>query len=162
MSVNIRKAKVEDVPHILEIYSYYVLNSIATAEEVPPTLTEMTSRFQAIVDANFPYLVLESNGEILGYCYAGKFNTRTAYRFSAENTVYIKNGCHGGGYGKLLMSELISQLKTLGIKHVVANIANPPSISFHKSLGFLTVGTFEDIIFKFGKWHNTIFMQLKI
>lgn len=158
----VRSATINDIQDILGIYAYYVLNSVATFEEVPPSLEDMIERFNLVKEQNFPYLVLIEDGIICGYTYASKFHSRSAYRFTAENTVYIKNGLHGKGYGKVLMFELINNLRDMGIKNIIAHISNPQSIIFHKAIGFREVGTFEKVGFKFNKWIDTTFMQLKI
>ena len=158
----IRNATNEDLPSVLDIYSYYVENSVVTSEEVVPSCTEMQNRFNATTNDCFPYLVLEINEIIYGYAYASKFHHRSAYRFTAESTVYIRDGFSRNGYGKALMLELMKSLHIKGIKNVVAMISSEDSIMLHKSLGFHENGTLKNVEFKFDKWVDVVFMQLEL
>ena len=162
MNIIIRKGTVSDIPSVLDIYSHYVQNSIATFEEVVPSLHDMINRFEIVTNLGFPYLVLEHEGIIHGYCYASKFHPRVCYRFTAENSIYIRNGYHGKGYGLALMSALIPQLRDIGIKNIIANTSNPQSIDFHKRIGFQEIGTLEQVGFKFNRYIDTTFMQLTL
>lgn len=159
----IRFAKKTDVAEILRIYSSYVKNSVATFEEEAPSLAEMQSRFEKItLEDKLPFLVCEENGAVRGYAYAYKYHQRSAYRFTVENSVYIDEAGHGKGYGKLLMLELISELKKVGIKNIISRIATNDSVAFHKKLGFVEVGTLKNVGLKFNKWLDTTLMQLEI
>lgn len=160
--INVRLATLDDITNVLDIYSYYVLNSNCTFEEVVPSLDEMINRFEIVTKLGFPYLVLECEGVICGYCYASKFHPRVCYRFTAENSVYVRNGHHGNGYGFALMSALIPKLRDIGIKNIIASISSRPSIDFHKRIGFTEIGTLERVGFKFNQWIDTTFMQLKL
>jgi phosphinothricin acetyltransferase len=158
----IRRATIDDISSVLEIYSYYVENSVVTSEEVVPSLIEMQDRFSSITKNSFPYLVLECTGIICGYAYAGKFHHRTAYRFTAENTVYVRNGYFRNGYGKALMLALIKELRAIGIKNIVAMISSEESIMLHKNLGFSENGTLKNVEFKFAQWVDVTFMQIEL
>ncbi len=155
----IRPAEIKDLPQIAEIYSYYVLNSIVTFEEEPPSLGEMRSRFEKVKKENLPFLVLEEEGVILGYAYAYKYRERSAYRLTVENSVYVRHGDSGKGYGALLMQELMDQLKDSGIKTIIAIIASPQSVAFHERFNFRKVGVLEKVGLKFGGWIDTTLLQ---
>ena len=155
----IRAATIEDLPQIAEIYSYYVLNSIVTFEEEPPSLDEMRSRFEKVKKENLPFIVLEEEGKIQGYAYAYKYRERSAYRLTVESSVYVMHGSNGKGYGTLLMKELISQIKDSGIKTIVAIVASPQSVDFHEKFNFRKVGTLEKVGLKFGGWLDTTLLQ---
>ena len=155
----IRPAEVKDLPQIVEIYSYYVLNSIVSFEEEPPSLDEMRSRFEKVKKENLPFLVLEEEGAILGYAYAYKYRERSAYRLTVENSVYVRHGNSGKGYGALLMKELMDHLKDSGIKTIVAIIASPQSVAFHERFNFRKVGVLEKVGLKFGGWIDTTLLQ---
>ena len=155
----IRPANLNDIPQILEIYSYYVLNSIVTFEEEPPSLLEMKSRFEKVQVEKLPFLVVEEEGEIHGYIYAYKYRERSAYRLTVESSLYVKHGSHGKGYGATLMKKLMAQLKDSGIKTMVAIVASPQSVTFHEKFGFRKVGALEKVGLKFGGWLDTTLLQ---
>lgn len=156
---NIRPATTNDIKKIAEIYSYYVLNSIATFEEDPPSDAEMKLRLERIQKENLPFLVLEDEGEIQGYAYAYKYRERSAYRLTVEISIYVRHGSNSRGYGSFLMKELMPQIKDSGIKTVIAVVASPPSVSFHEKFNFRKVGVLEKVGLKFGGWIDTTLLQ---
>ena len=96
---------------VRDIYAHYVLNSLATFEETPPTLEEMLARRRASVELGLPYLVAEAEGETLGFAYAAAYRARPAYRFTIEDSVYVADGLGGRGIGSALLGELIARLR---------------------------------------------------
>jgi phosphinothricin acetyltransferase len=160
--VQIRPATEGDLPTITAIYAHAVRFGTATFELDPPDKAEMTRRFRVLADGKFPYLVATSNGEVLGYAYAGPFRPRPAYRFTVENSVYLDPKAQGRGIGKKLMRELITQCQKRGFRQMVAVIgdsANAASVGVHRSTGFKMIGTCENVGFKFGRWLDTVMMQ---
>lgn len=162
----IRTATLSDLPAIIAIYADAVANSTATYEVDPPDRAEMERRFLALVEAGFPYLVAEADGCVAGFAYAGPFRSRPAFRFNVEHSVYVAAESWGKGIGRALMVRLIAEAGGLGFRQMVAVIgdAHPqsPSVIFHEKLGFRHVGRFEGCGFKFGRWLDTIFMQLAL
>ena len=149
----IRRVTVDDATRIAEIYNYYVEHTIVTFEEMPVDKFEMEKRIQAIA-IRFPYLVLEQNREVIGYAYATEWKTRSAYRYSAENTIYLDHLKIGNGAGSLLFEAFLTEVKKTNLHSLVGGIAlpNPASIALHEKFGFKMIGTFGQIGFKFGKW----------
>jgi len=163
--VQIRPATEGDVPTITAIYAHAVRFGTATFELDPPDKAEMTRRFRVLADGKFPYLVATSNGEVLGYAYAGPFRPRPAYRFTVENSVYLDPKAQGRGIGKKLMRELITQCQKRGFSQMVAvngDSANAASVGVHRSTGFQMVGPHQNVGFKFGRWLDTVQMQLAL
>jgi phosphinothricin acetyltransferase len=163
--VQIRPATEADLPAITAIYDHAVRFGTATFELDPPDLSEMTRRFRVLADDKLPYLVAMSGGEVLGYAYAGPFRPRPAYRFTVENSVYLDPKAQGRGVGTRLMRELIAQSRQRGFRQMVAVIgdsANAASIGVHRSTGFKMIGTHENVGFKFGRWLDTVQMQLAL
>lgn len=117
-----------------------------------------------MLDSGFPWIVLEQDGEILGYAYAGPWHTRSAYRFTAESTIYLSPDAGGKGYGHKLYRELLARLKEQGIKNVMGVVAlpNPPSVKLHQSLGFTKVGEFKNIGVKFERQISVSYWQLEL
>jgi len=158
----VRPAAAQDLPAIQSIYAHHVLHGLASFEEVPPTLEEMRRRFGDITRQGFPYLVAEEGGEIQGYGYCSLYRTRSAYRYTLEDSIYVKEGRQGRGIGKAVLKELIAICTALNYRQIVAVIgdsANAGSIALHARLGFLRVGTLRSSGYKFGRWVDSVLMQ---
>ena len=163
----IRTAVLEDANRLLEIYAFYVKKTAISFEYDVPSLGQFTSRIENTLK-KYPYLVVEDNGEIRGYTYAGNFRTRAAYDRSCEVTIYVCHDDRGKGYGRSLYEALEERLKSQGILNLYANIASPiaedefltrNSELFHEHLGFVKVGEFHKCGYKFGRWYNMICME---
>ena len=155
-----------DIPAIAAIYSHHVLTGTATFEEVPPDVDEMGSRLSGLMDAGFPVLVAcTGSDEVVGYACAGPYKTRSAYRFTVEDSIYIHHEHLRKGAGQALLSTLIDHCKAHDYKQVLAVIGdsdNQGSIGLHQSCGFVSVGTARDLGFKFGRWLDVVYMQLSL
>ena len=163
----IRSAKPGDAGRLVEIYSYYVENTAITFEYDVPSQDEFAARIGNTLK-KYPYLVLEEDGVIQGYAYAGVFKDRAAYSRSCELSVYLDRNAAGRGYGRALYEALESALKARGIVNVYACIAYPiaedeyltkNSAQFHQHLGFKKVGEFNKCAYKFNRWYNMIWME---
>lgn len=163
----IRNAVPGDAKRLLEIYSYYVENTAITFEIDVPSLMEFSDRIENITK-NYPYLVIEENGTILGYAYANTFHNRAAYAHCCELSIYIDRGSKRRGYGRMLYEELENRLRKMGIINLYACIGSPitedeyltnNSEQFHNHLGFMKIGEFHRCGHKFGRWYNMIYME---
>ena len=163
----IRSAKQEDAIRLLEIYAYYVENTAITFEYEVPSPDGFRNRIETTL-TRYPYLVLEENGEILGYAYAGVFEDRAAYERSCEISIYLDHAAKGCGHGRKLYEALEAELKKLGILNLYACIAYPiaedayltrNSAEFHQHMGFVQVGKFHKCAYKFGRWYDMIWME---
>ena len=147
---------------VLEIYSPYVLRGLATFEEDCPSLAEMLSRRDAVLERGLPYLVAEHMGTVVGYSYATGYRARPAYRHTIENSVYVQEGVTGLGVGKALLQALIERC-TKGpwrqMIAVVGNSANEASIALHRSCGFENAGILTSVGFKLDQWVDTVLLQ---
>jgi L-amino acid N-acyltransferase YncA len=160
--VSIRPSDDRDVAAIAAIYRHHVLHGTASFEEVPPEPDEIARRRRAIVTAGLPYLVAERGGRVLGYCYAGPYHTRSAYRFTVEDTVYIDAAELGRGIGRALLTSVIERCAERGYRQMVAVIAgsdHQASIRLHQALGFSRIGVLPAIGFKFSAWVDIVVMQ---
>lgn len=158
----IRPGTEADVASVQAIYAHHVLNGLASFEIEPPDVDEMRRRRQAVVERGFPYLVAELGGEIVGYAYASPYRARPGYRFSCENSIYVRDGRAGRGIGKALLAPLIAGCEAIGMRQMIAVIgdsANHASINLHKSLGFEMAGNLRSVGFKFGRWIDSVLMQ---
>lgn len=149
----IRIALESDVPEILEIYAPYILTTTHTFEYTVPTEEEFLTRFRNIT-AQFPWLVWEEEGEILGYAYGSAPFERAAFRWMAEESVYLRPEARGRGIGKRLLTALEKTLKIQGYRKIYAIITteNTDSLDFHHKLGYRFLAEFPDCGFKFGRW----------
>ena len=161
----IRPATPADIPAITAIYRQYVLTGTATFEIDAPDAAEMARRHADITSKGFAYLVAELEGVIAGYAYANTFRPRVAYRFTVENSVYLSPDCVGRGIGRALLEALIEQCTAAGLRQMIAVIgdsANHASIGLHKALGFADNGVQRAVGLKFGRWLDTVTMQLSL
>jgi len=158
----VRAARESDMGAARDIYAHYVLHSLATFEEVPPTLDDMLMRRRASVDLGLPYLVAEARGEIAGFAYAGAYHRRPAYRFAIEDSVYVADGLGGRGIGSALLGDLIARCESGPWRQMIAVVgdsANLGSIALHRRFGFERMGTLRSVGFKFGRWVDTPILQ---
>ncbi len=162
---HVRDARLDDLPRIQEIYAQHVLTGLASFEETPPDLSEMTRRFEATLARELPFLVAEIDGKLAGYSYAGPYRPRPAYRFCLENSVYVEAEAVGRGVGSALLIELIRRCGNLGYRQLIAVIgdsANHASIRLHEKHGFTRAGQLKSIGFKFGRWVDSVIMQREL
>ena len=165
MKIRIRDAVPTDLAIIAEIYRESVANNVATYELEPPSDEEMASRFATITGQNYPYIIAEDgSGKVLGYAYASPFRTRPAYRYLAEDSIYVAPDSRGLGVGGTLLDALMSATANLGIRQMIAVIggASPASIAVHEKAGFKHVGRLPASGFKFGQWIDTVLMQIEL
>jgi len=161
----IRPATEADLPFITDIYEQAVRYGTATFELTPPDLAEMTRRFRALVDGGFPYLVAMLDDSVAGYAYAGPYRPRPAYRFTVENSIYLRPAIHRRGVGLSLMRALLSECEKRSYRQMIAVIgdsANAGSIGLHTRCGFQMIGTHPNVGLKFGRWLDTVMMQLAL
>ena len=166
-NIVIRSASVNDAEALLNIYAYYVENTAITFEYDVPTLEEFQKRITNTLK-KYPYLVIEKEGMILGYAYAGVFKDRAAYDWSAEVTIYLSHNATKCGIGRKLYEALETEMKNRGFLNLYACIGYPieedeyltkNSAQFHAHLGYRFVGEFYQCGYKFGRWYNMIWME---
>ncbi len=141
------------------------MHGLASFEEQAPPLEEMRRRFEAVTGDGLPYLVAEEKGEVLGYGYCTLYRTRSAYRYTLEDSIYVKQGRQGKGVGKAVLAELIARCTALQYRQIIAVIGdsgNAGSIKLHASLGFVRAGNLRSTGYKFGRWVDSVLMQLPL
>ncbi|MBO9482870.1 MULTISPECIES: GNAT family N-acetyltransferase [Gammaproteobacteria] len=153
----IRTAKPDDCAQIADIYNTYVLHSTVTFEVNPVTPEEINQRLKKA----HCFLVYEQDGEVLGYAYAAHYHARAAYRYTAEGSIYLRDGAGGRGMGTLLYQALFSAAKALGIREMIGVIAlpNQRSEALHQKLGYRKVGVMERCGVKFDQVIDTSIWQ---
>ena len=161
--MEMRFVQKSDAPRLLVIYAPYVIDSSVSFELELPSVTEFENRIGEY-SAQFPWLVMEEEGVIIGYAYASTHRARRAYQWSVECSVYIDPEHHGRKIGRTLYEELFRVLKLQGVMTVLAGITQPneASVKFHEALGFEFLGFYRDIGFKLGKWLDTGWWQLHL
>jgi L-amino acid N-acyltransferase YncA len=158
----VRRARPDDLDAIAWIYSPYVIDSVASFEEEPPTVNDWLRRHREIERRGLPFLAAELGGEIVGYAYCSPWRSRSAYRHTVEDSVYLAPGAVGQGLGRALLDELLSRSADLDVRQVVAVIArpgDPAPVALHERLGFDAVGTLRKVGYKHGRWLDTLLMQ---
>ncbi len=160
--MDIRPAQVADLPEIQAIYAHHVLHGAGTFEEIPPALEEVERRYAGIVGRGWSYLVATDATGVVGYAYYSQMRDRSAYRHTAENSIYVRDDVRGQGVGKALVARLLAEAEAQGFRQMIAIIGdseNVGSIGVHSSLGFHQVALLRAVGLKFGRWVDSVFMQ---
>jgi phosphinothricin acetyltransferase len=159
----LRSARPDDAAAIAEIYAPYVRDTVISFEVDPPGTDEMRQRMTHTLQT-YPWLVVEEVGEVVGYAYASQHRSREAYRWACDVAVYLHPKAQGQGYGSRLYSELLLILKRQGLRAAFGGIAlpNPASVALHEKMGFRHLGTYSNVGFKHGGWHDVGWWQLQI
>lgn len=158
----IRPSHPSDMAAITAIYKHHVLHGTGTFEIDPPSLEDMTARREDVLSKGLPYLVLENEGQVVGFAYCNWFKPRPAYRFSAEDSIYLAADTAGKGWGRMLLAELCQAAEKVGIRKLIAVIGdsgNAGSIGVHTSVGFKHVGTVSGCGWKFERWLDIVMME---
>ncbi|MDB5896059.1 MAG: family N-acetyltransferase [Rhodoferax sp.] len=158
----IRASRDEDVAAITAIYAHHVLHGTGTFETIAPEAAEMGQRRADVLSKGLPYLVAEEAGQVLGFAYCNWFKPRPAYRFSAEDSIYLAPDLAGKGLGKQLLAGLAAEAERAGVRKLIAVIgdsANAGSVGVHRTLGFTQVGVLKSCGWKFGKWLDVVLME---
>ena len=158
----IRASQDQDIPAIAAIYAHHVLHGTGTFETVPPTVEEMAARRADVLGKGLPYLVIEEDGDVLGFAYCQWFKPRPAYRFSAEDSIYLHPDAAGRGLGRQLLDALCEQAQARGLRKLIAVIGdsgNAGSIGVHRAAGFTPAGTLTSCGWKFGRWLDIVIME---
>ncbi|WP_167102513.1 GNAT family N-acetyltransferase [Amycolatopsis granulosa] len=152
-----------DLPSIAGIYAGYVRGSTATFELEPPDLAEWTRRRAAVTDAGLPFLAAEVDGRLAGYAYCSPWKPRPAYRYTAENSIYLAPWATGRGVGGVLLDALLHSCREAGLREVIAVIAdperNPASTALHRRRGFADAGVLRNVGHKHDRWLDTLLLQ---
>lgn len=165
-SYEIRTVVEADLPDIREIYNYYVTNSVVTFDEKKWSIAQWREKLAFLRKLDLPFLVAVSpSGQILGYALVQPMSSKSAYRYSVENSIYLGQAATGKGLGKALLVALIAACEEKGIRQMVAVISDKgaeASVALHEKLGFVEVGRMGRVGFKFGRWLGTIYLQKEL
>ena len=160
--LTIRAVRPEDLEAVTAVYAHDVVHGTGTFEIVPPTVAEMAARVTTVTSAGLPYLVAVEGGAVVGFAYAGAYRPRPAYRFTVEDSIYLRPDAAGRGIGTQLLTQVVGECETLGLRQMIAVIGdseNLGSIRTHAKCGFAPVGTFRAVGWKHGRWLDTVLMQ---
>ena len=162
MKITLRAYKIEDTQAILDIINFNILNSTALYDYNIRTLEQQQNILNDKIGKNFPVIVAELDGTVIGFGMYSEFRFREAYKFTIEHSVYVSENHHGQGIGKLLLQELIQLAKNQKLHTMIAVIdaENQSSVEFHEKFGFKTVGIIKESGYKFDRWLHSVFMQL--
>jgi L-amino acid N-acyltransferase YncA len=159
--MQIRDVAESDAEAIAAIYAHHVLNGTASYDIEPPPAEFHRDRIRRIATADWPFLVAEVDGRVAGYAYVTQFRDRAAYRFTAEDSIYVHPDLMGRGVGKTLLSALLDRSAAFGFKTVIAVVggAEPASIAVHAALGFAEAGRLRRVGWKQDRWLDSVYMQ---
>lgn len=160
--ITIRPSCDDDVPAVAAIYAHHVLHGTGTFETEPPSAADIAARRADVLVKRLPWLVAEDNGVVIGYAYCQWFKPRPAYRFSAEDSVYLAPAAMRRGAGSALLAQLEVEVVAAGVRRLIAVIgdsANHGSVALHRSRGFRAVGTLASCGWKFGRWLDVVMMD---
>lgn len=163
LSPMIRDATEHDAPAIAAVYNPYITELLTSFEKDPLSDSAMADRVRGI-QAGYPWLVYDADGEILGYAYAARWKERHAYRYCAETCIYLRRGCEGRGIGTALYAELLRRMPDHGLQVAIACIAlpNAASVALHEKFGYVKAGHFPRVGFKFGQWIDIGYWQKRL
>jgi phosphinothricin acetyltransferase len=159
--LTVRHAAASDLDAINRIYNQEVLHGTATWDEEPWSIEQRRAWFEQH-DQSTPVLVAELDGGVVGFAHLSLYRPKVGYRFTRENTVYVEPGRRGRGVGRRLLEALLGEARHLGVHAVIAVIEaeNAVSIRLHERLGFELIGTEREVGFKFGRWLDSVYMEL--
>jgi phosphinothricin acetyltransferase len=162
--VILRQFEWRDIPAITAIYKHYVEQTAITFDTEAPGEPAMAEKFGHLLALGHPLIVAEADGEVLGYAYASFYRPRAAYRFTCEDSIYLRPDAKGKGLGRRLLTELIAQSRAFGFKQMIAVITadTANSIAIHEKFGFRHVGRYEAVGLKFDRWHDIVHLQLAL
>ncbi len=161
----IRPSRDDDVPAIAAIYAHHVLHGTGTFETEPPMPAEIAARRADVLGRRLPWLVAEEVGEVIGYAYCQWFKPRPAYRFSAEDSVYLAPAAMRRGIGRALLAQLEADAVDAGVRRLIAVIGdsgNAGSVALHTAAGFQSAGVLKSCGWKFGRWLDVVLMDKAI
>lgn len=161
-AITIRRATRDDVLAILEIYNDAVLTTTASYDYEPRTLEHRLAWFEDHERNDYAiFVALDATGRVIGWSSLSRYHDRLGFRFTAENSVYVAADQRGGGVGKALLAPLIEAARARGLHAVIAAIdaSNEASIRLHASFGFIEVGRFKQVGYKFDRWLDLVYMQ---
>ena len=162
--ITIRHATHADLPDILRIYNDEIDTGTATWDEEPWTMEQREAWF-AGHDESQPVLIAEApGGEVAGFAYLTLMSTKSGWRYTREDTIYIDSAYRGKGFGRSLLTAVLNEARALGLRLIVASITwdNAASIALHRAAGFEVMGTMHNAGYKFGRWMDTTYMQLDL
>jgi phosphinothricin acetyltransferase len=162
MTLNVRDANGDDTAAVHAIYSHHVLRGFGTFDEVPPAPSAYADKWRDVVAMGLPWLVAVDGSEVVGFAYASAFRPRSGYRYTLEDSVYVREDRRGRGVGMALLTPLIERCAAVGARQVVAVIGdaqNAGSIALHAKAGYAHAGTVKAVGFKLGRWVDIVFMQ---
>jgi L-amino acid N-acyltransferase YncA len=163
MEKRIRSIELSDAEAVRDIYAPFVTDSATSFETEPPDTTAIQQRIRDLT-GQYPWLVFEADGKVLGYAYASSYRARKAYQWCVEVSVYVHEKTRKCGVGRALYLSLFEVLRRQGYANAYGGITlpNPASVGLHESLGFTTIGVYSRVGYKFGQWHDVIWLQLRL
>ena len=165
LRVQVRDSRETDIEAVCAIYAHHVRHGTGSFELEPPSLDDIARRRSDVLANGFAHRVAEIDGEVAGFAYFNFFRLRPAYRFSVENSVYVRAGLQRAGVGRALLTDLVDEARARGLRQMIAVIgdsANTGSIGLHAACGFRFAGVLRGSGWKFDRWLDTVLMQREL
>jgi L-amino acid N-acyltransferase len=161
IDITVRAATVADLPAVREIYNHFVDTSTCTFQLEPDTEAERLAWFHARTEAH-PVTVAVADGQVVGWASLSPWKERAAYARTVEASVYVRADRHHLGVGRRLLADLLERGRALGHRVVIGGACTEhlASIALQAGLGFIPIGTFRDVGFKFGRWLDVTYLQV--
>jgi L-amino acid N-acyltransferase YncA len=156
---SIRPAESADLDAVAAIFGHYVINSLATFEEVPPTVAHWRRVHAELTGRQLPFLVATCADGVAGFAYAAPWRTKPAYRHTVEDTVYVAQGQTGRGLGRRLLDAVLDRCASIGVEQAIADSGDPASIALHRACGFVEAGRLRQVGHKHGRRVDTMLLQ---
>lgn len=162
--MTIRNARKEDAQAIAAIYAHHVWHGTGTFDTLPLSPAAIEAKITDCIARGWPFLTVDIDGALAGYAYAAQLRDRTAYAFACEDSIYVHPDHVGQGVGKALLGALLPAAQAAGFSQMIAVIgdAQPASVALHASLGFRHTGRMQSVGRKFGRWLDTVYMQIAL
>jgi L-amino acid N-acyltransferase YncA len=156
----LRDATEDDAAAIAAVYGHYCQATPISFETAAPTADEIRARIAKVVP-QYPWLVCEMDGRVMGYAYANRHHERAAYRWGVDVAIYLDAGCHRRGMGRALYTALFQMLIAQGYYTAFAGITlpNDASVGLHRAMGFEPVGVYHSAGYKLGRWHDVMWLE---
>jgi phosphinothricin acetyltransferase len=161
----VRPATLDDAPACAAIYAHHVLHGFGTFEEQPPAAEDMAARMDKVLAQGFPWVVAAEEDRVLAFAYAAPFRERSAYRYTAEDSVYVAEDALGKGHGRAVLTAVVALCEAKGLRRLIAAIGdsgNEASVALHRALGFEPCGVLPAVGYKHGRWLDVALMQLPL
>jgi phosphinothricin acetyltransferase len=156
----IRRARDDDNASIAAIWNREVVGTIATTDTEPRAAADQAAWLTAHTD-EYPVVVAVDGDNVIGFGSLSPYRAKPSYRFTVEDSVYVKHGHRADGLGSGILAALLAHARGRGHHSVIARVTceNTPSLRLHRRHGFEDAGYERQVAFKLGRWLDVVTLQ---